>query len=78
MDLPPAHFVKDEMQNRRTIVDGLSAKSVKTPVSEIVSKYSCFTMVQSALNSHHTKLINEHPKTDRSNRLHSQGQVGGA
>ena len=24
MDLPPAHFVKDEMQNRRLIVNGLS------------------------------------------------------
>ena len=27
MDLPPAHFVNDEMQNRRLIVDGLSAAS---------------------------------------------------
>ena len=24
MDLPPAHFVKDEMQNRRLIVNGLN------------------------------------------------------
>ena len=24
MDLPPAHFVKDEMQNRRLIVNGLT------------------------------------------------------
>ena len=24
MDLPPAHFSKDEMQNRRLIVNGLS------------------------------------------------------
>ena len=26
MDLPPAHFVKDEMQNRKLIVNGLTLK----------------------------------------------------
>ena len=27
VELPPAHFVKDEMQNRRLIVDGLTMEA---------------------------------------------------